>query len=330
MIRLVTTELTRLRWRRAVLVLLAAAVFVPALIGIGTAWDSRSYSTEEIEQAYAQAREQPGFEREVRVCEKHPRRYGLRSADACEEEIITWWSQLYREPLSLRSELHNSGVAVASILLAVLILVGTTFAGADWNTGSMSNQLLFEPRRLRVWWAKAIAVGLLAALVAVVVMTLYWVALSLVATSRDLDAPPGLTGEIAWMIARCSFLATVGALAGYALTMLSRSTVFTLGAMFAVSALGTLLVAALPLGADRGRWLPSTNVLAVIQGKARYWREPPLECNTGDPGSWDAAMRAACNGEGFVTLWQGLVYVIVPLVVIVALSLWSFRRRDVP
>ena len=29
----------------------------------------------------------------------------------------------------------------------MMLLVGTTFAGHDWNTGSMSNQLLFEPRR---------------------------------------------------------------------------------------------------------------------------------------------------------------------------------------
>ena len=42
-----------------------------------------------------------------------------------------------------------------------MLLLGTTFAGHDWNTGSMSNQLLFEPRRERVWLAKALAVGML-------------------------------------------------------------------------------------------------------------------------------------------------------------------------
>ena len=330
MMRLVATELTRLRWRRAVLVLLAAAILLPVLIGVGTAWNTRPYSPEEVEQAYAQVREDPAFADEVRVCERRPRQYGLQSGEQCEEEIITWWSDLHREPLDPRVELHSSGVAVASLLLTLLVLVGTTFAGADWASGSMSNQLLFEPRRLRVWNAKAIAVGLTAALLAGVVMTLYWAGIYALAASRDIEIPGTLTGEVAWMVARCTFLAAVGAIGGYALTVLSRSTVFTLGAMFAASVVSTFVVAVLPLGSDRERWLPTNNLLAIMQGKATYWREPPAECNTSDPGTWDAALRSACNGRASVTVWDGLVFVLVPFVVLVVLSLWSYRRRDVP
>ncbi len=36
-----------------------------------------------------------------------------------------------------------------------MVIAGCTFAGADWSSGSMTNQLLFEPRRGRVWLAKA-------------------------------------------------------------------------------------------------------------------------------------------------------------------------------
>lgn len=332
MIRLVRTELTRLRWRRAVIALIAAAVVVPLLIAVGTAWETRPHSEAEITQAREQARTQPGFDKEVRRCEKRPRRFGVPSASDCEEQVTQWWSGLGRQPLDLRSQLDESSIGAASIVLALLVLVGTTFAGADWMSGSMSNQLLFEPRRLRVWLAKGIAVGLVATLLAAVVMTVYWSALYGLATSRDIDAPPGLTGEVAWQIARCTFLASVGAIAGYALTMLSRSTVFTLGAVFAVSAAGSVLVAALPLGEDKGRWFPSTNLLAVMQGRATYYRSPPEEClaQGADPATWDAAMRLACNGSGIVTVWQGLIFVLVPVGLVVILSVSSFGRRDVP
>ena len=39
--RALRVELTRLRWRRAVLLLLVAAVVLPALLLAGTAWNSR-------------------------------------------------------------------------------------------------------------------------------------------------------------------------------------------------------------------------------------------------------------------------------------------------
>lgn len=330
--RLVLTELTRLRWRRAVVALVAAAVVVPLFIALGTTWETRPYSEADVVAAHEAARAQPGFDREVQRCEKRPRRFGVASASVCEEQVLEWWSSLYRQPLDLRSELRESGIGVASILLALLVLVGTTFAGADWASGSMSNQLLFEPRRLRVWLAKGIAVAIVAALLASVVMTLYWSALHGVAASRGIEVPDGLTGEAAWQVVRSTFLATVGAVVGYALTMLSRSTVFTLGAVFAVSTAGTFVVAALPLGDGKERWLPPTNLVAVMQGRATYYRPAPAECSiqAADPSTWDAAMRMACNGQGIITVWQGLWFVLVPAVLVVAASVWSFGRRDVP
>ena len=54
------------------------------------------------------------------------------------------------------TSLGIGGFETLVILLAILMmLAGTTFAGHDWASGSVSNQLLFEPRRPRVWAAKA-------------------------------------------------------------------------------------------------------------------------------------------------------------------------------
>ena len=48
--RLVRVELTRLRWRRAVLLLLVLAVAIPAFIGVAQAWSTRPVSEGEIAQ----------------------------------------------------------------------------------------------------------------------------------------------------------------------------------------------------------------------------------------------------------------------------------------
>ncbi len=329
MMRLIATELTRLRWRRAVAVLVASAFVVPLLIGVVTVWDSRPFSADEIATARARAVEQPSFQSEVRHCEKRPRSAGVQTADQCEEQVISWFADLHREPLNLRNELTNSSIGVASLVLILVVLMGSTYAGADWASGSMSNQLLFEPRRLRVWTAKALAVGLLAALLTSVVLTLYWLGLGGAAALRDLPLASGVLGEIAWMILRCTFLAIVGAVGGYALTMLSRSTVFTLGAMFAVAVGQTVFVAALPLGPGKERWLAPTNLLAVMQGRATYWTQAPAECAANEGDRFDAAMLQLCNGRALLGVWEALPFVLVPVVIVVALSVWSFGRRDV-
>ena len=69
-----------------------------------------------------------------------------------------------------------------------------------------------------------------------------------------------------------------------------------------------------------------------MQGRASYYRQPPVECSSPsvDPATWDAAMRAMCQGQAVLTVWQGLAFVLVPAVAVVATSIWSLGRRDVP
>src|SRR5690606_13693898 len=70
---------------------------------------------------------------------------------------------LDRQPLDLVSAIRDLGVAVPTILSVLLLLAASTYVGADWVSGSMSNQLLFESRRTRVWAAKAGVLALVAA-----------------------------------------------------------------------------------------------------------------------------------------------------------------------
>ena len=323
--RLLGVELTRLRWRRAVLLLLLACLVVPALIFAVTAWNTRPVSGDELaraQQQVEQMRSQTGFQRELRMCQQHPNRFGAASADECETQVgpqVAWF--VSRSPLDLRELSRGLWPTVIVLLSGLLMLLGTTFAGADWNSGSMSNQLLFEPRRLRVWGAKAAAVFVTAAATAAVTLLLFWGAFELLASARGIDTAPRVTSFIVHESMRGVVLAAFGALGAFALTMFFRSTVATLGVLFAVTLVGSLVLAALGVGEQ---WFPHVNVAAWVLDGVHYFVEPPLSCQT------VVREGADCSTRRTVTQGDAAAYLGVLLLVAVGLSMISFRRRDVP
>ncbi len=322
---LLGVELTRLRWRRAVLLLLVACFVVPGLIFAVTAWDTRPFSAEEVAAAQRQVdhlRADPDMARQIRSCEQHPERFGVRSADRCEAATgpqLSWF--LSRSPLDLDAASHDVGPTVIVILAGLLMLVGTTFAGADWNSGSMSNQLLFEPRRSRIWAAKATAVLLVALVVSAVVLALLWAAFALLASSRGIHTAPHVTSFIRGESVRGVVLAAGAALGAFALTMLFRSTVATLGVLFAVTLVASVLLAALRISQQ---WYPHVNVAAWVLDGYHYFVEPPIACQT------LVNEAADCSGRRTVTKGDAAVYLGAFLALAVALSAAAFRRRDVP
>lgn len=327
MIRLVEVELTRLRWRRAVKILLIACLAVPVIVFVVTAWTTRPVSAADLEQAQEMVereRAQPYFQRDLARCENRPQRWGVEDASQCEEMMgpqVNWF--LDRPQLDLAEAHRNQGLAVIVFLSGLLMLSATTFVGADWNSGSMSNQLLFEPRRIRIWLAKALAVMTTAAVAMGVVLAAFWAGMSLLAGSRDIQTAAVVVDRIQGSSVRAVIFVAAAALGAYAVTMLFRSTVFTLGALFAVVVVSSIVLAALGLSE---RWMPHTNVAAVILDGASYYREVPDECFMGrrPPEGLD------CRQTGRVDLSQAALYLGSFLAVAVALSLATFRRRDVP
>lgn len=326
--RALVVELTRLRWRRAVLLLLGAAVVLPALLLAGTAWETRPMSDADVEAVlddrYAQ--------REVARCERDPDRFmdldpasGILVADpaGCRELVAGWYGG--RSPLDPAGEQRGTLVAASTLVLLLLLLTGTTFVGHDWNTGSMSNQLLFEPRRVRVWLTKAAAVTLVALVLGTAVLAAYWTGLLTLAGSRDLVVQDGVRADGYEQVLRTGALAGATALAGYALTMLFRSTVATVGVVFGLAVASGALLGI--VGEGSGRWTPPLNVVATIQGEVTYYDDSalPPECFTGryEPDE-------GCDGTQVITAAQGSTYLGSLLALAVAGSLVSFRRRDVP
>jgi ABC-type transport system involved in multi-copper enzyme maturation permease subunit len=333
--RLVAVELTRLRWRRAVVILLAGCVVIPALLWAGLAWGTRPVSDAEIQRAKDTVAENSEVnQQEVERCVARPDDYGVPPDTAdpeqtCREsmgigtEDYRWY--LTRQPLDVAGERGGTGIAVISLLAALAMLVGTTFAGHDWNSGSMSNQLLFEPRRRRVWLAKAAAVFVTSLVVSALVLALWWAAVWLLAGVRDVQVSQHVWGTIAASAARGSLLAAGAAVAGYALTMFFRSTVATLGIMFAVAVAGQAVFVAV-LGESALRWVLPTNIAAFLLNGYRYYD------GSGGSDCVDLGNGAVECGGGMthVSLAFGATYLLVVLGVCVALSMWSFQRRDVP
>lgn len=330
MIRLLRVELTRLRWRRAILALTAVAVLVPAVVFVAVAWNTRPVSEAELQRVERQIAEeaaQPYIQRELQKCLKRPERYGMPpDADvqqACEEQVLPraeWY--LSRPQLDLREESREgSGVALVVVLGCVMLLVGTTFVGHDWNSGSMSNQLLFDPRRTRVWTTKALVVFAYGVVVSGLVLTAYWTGMHAVASARDIPLDPGELSGVYTQALRGTLLAGGAALGGYALTMLLRSTVATLGILFAVSIAAPLLLALLAFPGHQ-RLMPHNNGVAVINDGITF-------TDYSDPACLDGPSQDAdCVTE--ITRRDGAVFYGALLLAVGTPSVLHFRRRDVP
>lgn len=326
--QLLLVEVRRYLSRRAVLLLVAACVAVPTVIGVITILDTRPPSDAQI--ALEKERAEADYEEMISYCVENPQEYGIdagvtdvRARCEAQNPASDWYGYEYYDTLRLDDQQSNSGVAVASFLAILLLLAGTTFTGHDWNSGSVSNQLLFEPRRARVWSAKALVVAGGALVVAAVVMTAYWAVLGAVASSRDTLSDGDLLDalQMGW---RSAGVAAAASLLGFVLTMLFRSTVATIGILLGASVAGSLLLAAVGVSE---RWNPAVNLLALIDDGTTFYS--PDACSDGDDldHGFDG-YEDYCEEE--VTFGDASLYLGSFLLVGGVASFVSFGRRDVP
>lgn len=326
MVQLLRAELTRLRWRKAVLALMAAAIVIPIVILAALLWETRPVTQADLDNARIEMEESSAMG--IADCQKYPRHYGIRPKELTEEEVTQRCERragnsgdpedwIYRSELTVHeTREEGAGLAVATILTLIAALIGTTFAGHDWATGSMGNQLLFEPRRWRVWSAKFGAVVLGTTVMAAAALGVFWGGIWVATEVRDLTI-----GENQWWWTFTAALRSVVLVAGaaaaaYALTMLLRNTVGALGVVVG-AAVGSSILFAMLLGENAMRWMLSTNASAFVLGKVEYWVDSE-ECWRND------------DCTEVLTGPQSAVYLGAIVLVLVVASLLSFRRRDVP
>ncbi len=320
---LLSVELNRFRSRRATALLVLAAVLVAVAFVGATAWNTRPLTASDRSDAAAQAKlegQRPDLLQEVRACRAAPTDFLGPDATAadCEQALVPSAESYYpRDALNLSTVLTREGVGLALIVTVLMVIAGCTFAGADWSSGSMATQLVFEPRRTRVWLAKAAAVIIGSGLVAVVVLGGYWLALGAFAQARDIAVPSAHVSEVAWHVVRAVALAMGAGLGGFALTMIFRHTVATLALLFVYSVGGEIAVNLLPFE-GAGRWSVGNNVIGWLATHHRYL-DTTIDCTPGE----------RCSSMQVMTHLEAGLFLGILLLVAVAVSLLWFRRRDV-
>lgn len=321
--RLLAVELNRFRSRRAIALLSLAALVVAVVLVGATAWDTRPLTEADRTDAVAQAElegQRSEMLQEVRACRADPSGYlgPDATADDCAEALVPSAESYYpRDPLDLGDVLRSQGIGLALIVVGLMVIAGCTFAGADWSSGSLTNQLIFEPRRTRVWLAKAAAVVVGTGVLTLVVLSGFWLAVGLLAQARDITVPSSEVTEVAWHVARAVALSMGAGLGVFALTMVFRHTVATLALLFVYSVGGEIAVNLLPIE-GAGRWSVGNNVFGWLATNHRYF-DSTIVCTPGE----------RCSSMQVLTHLEAGAFLSALLVIAVAVSLVWFHRRDV-
>ena len=319
----VRVELARYRSRRVIALLLLLGALLAALVAAKSAWDTRPITSQEAATAKVNAdlaAQRADIKADLEKCLANPERYLGTGATAqtCRDNLTASpASYLPRKPLDLTGTLKGNGVGVALAVAGLLVIAASAFAGSDWASGSIVNQLLFEPRRTRLWVAKGIAVTIASAVVAAVTIGGFWLALYLVAVERDVPHGSGVMSDVGWHALRAVLFAMGASLGAFALTMLFRHSVATLALLFAYSVGGEILAVLVPID-DVGRWTLGNNVFGWLETRMQFF-DPSAGC----------ARRGNCKGFQHIGHLQGGLYLLVLMVIAVTLSLVVFRRRDV-
>jgi len=310
--RLFGAEMRRFLARRAVVLLLIAGIGLSLFIVGAELWHHRPVS----EAAMQAAQEQVETESQRRVvqrqyerCLEHPRRYGGNCNNVLPQ--LEWF--LSENPLEPLQSLKTVSLPIVVTLGFMALLAGTSFLGAEFSSGSISNVLLFEPRRWRVWLAKMAATGTVVGLVAIVTVVLGYGTITAFGMAwTDVS----YTGDQWWALAyralRVVLVIGGAALLGAALTAALRSTIAAVGLVLGYLLVGEALLRAVFIE-QTVRWLVSNHVSAFVDGRLKVIHYP------------EDGRRQVFRFH----LAESAIYLGVGMAVVLLISYLVFRQRDI-
>jgi ABC-2 type transport system permease protein len=323
---LVGVELRRLWWRRLTKVAVAAVVlFIGASVynaynastpeRLAQQLDSYRIMQQEAPRMIEECRKQQAIERD---------RSGDQTLDfGCDQQAQTPTLEQMGLTLPLADTITEGIAKTIALLLAfVALLLGASFVGAEFSTGSMGLWLTFQPRRLRVAASKLTAAAVGGAVVAVLGLVLTNLGARMVAVvnrpGSELELPPAppLEEPLAALGLRIVVLAVGAGVVGAALGLLLRHTAAIIGTVlgFAVVVEGIVMQAFL-----QGRlqqWSVLKNIEAFVEKGTTYFAE---SCG---PTSCDYTERT-------LTYTHGWVFLLVVALAVVLAGVAAFRSRDV-
>lgn len=275
MITLIGVEMRRGLARRSTRVLVAIALLGITIIGVSVFLTSRSgfdaagatgQAQSRYNQALADCVRSNGFGGEV----ASP---GLSLTEACARAIpspgrFVEDKRFHLTDLWALDTAEDSILQVTAVFLAIGALIGgATFIGGEWRWGTITTLLTWEPRRARVFLAKAFAAIVLTFLIGVVLQAL--VGLSVLPAAFWRGTTAGTDSEwfrgVAGAVLRVAGLASGAAVLGYAVASVGRNTAAALGVAFAYVSVFEALVRGLKPGWQR--WLIGENGATFLTGR---------------------------------------------------------------
>lgn len=202
------------------------------------------------------------------------------------------------------AEIRSALLGTSGPFLLLAWVIGASAIGAEWHAGTVTTELTWEPRRPRLFAAKALALAIVVFLGVLALQALLGAGLAVTAAVRGTtEGADGWFGAAIAVALRSGVLAVVGAAVGFSLAFVARNTAAALGAGFAYAAIVEPLLRAWRPGWTR--WLFFDNVSFFVTGEDLSF--PPLG-------------RSAAEA--------GLVLLLYSVLALAA-ALATFRRRDV-
>jgi ABC-type transport system involved in multi-copper enzyme maturation permease subunit len=268
--RLLLAEWRRIVARRVVrltVVLTLAGIVVGGIAAFASS-DSLSEATYEQRVAEAKA-QQEAADAAIEACLLD---HGVARGDEIPNEVADecFPAEPVGEVSDPRFDRHRlKGIlqGVSAVLALIGWALGASLVGAEFSSRGMTTLLTWEPRRRRVFLAKALAV--LVAMAALALAALVLVTLAMVPALVLHGAPVGpfdpTVASLAGTIGRGVALATLAAGIGFAIATIGRNTAIALGAGFAYIIVFEYVVGS---SIERWRrWLLLGNVIVFVSGE---------------------------------------------------------------
>jgi len=214
-----------------------------------------------------------------------------------------------KQPYAITVKLPDFGRAVAVICMILAFLIGASAAGAEWAAGTMQSLLYWEPRRVRVVFAKVLGLVVAAATAVVLAEALFTVAALIAAQTRGTTT--GLTSDL-WVSQALLVLRGIGgaafaAILGFSIAFAARLTAAAVAVGFVYFAVLEQLVVAWKL------WLGRYLIGPLLGG----WLNWGFKVETG------AGQPLTVSGQR-----AGATLALYAAAILAAATVW-FRRRDV-
>jgi hypothetical protein len=311
--RLLRSEFLRARSRRVVPMLIVGGL-IGIVIGLGiAAFYAHKPSAAQVASAQAQ------FQADYQRCLNGKYLGGNQAIDARYSSIEDVCSSAVTPELDaiMLRDVEQILQHTATFVILLGALLGASLGGADWTSDTMGTLLTWEPRRVRVFLTRALAVGLFAVAITLFLQLAFAVVFWLVTALRGVTTflPPHLFGDTLATMLRVSAMATAFALVAYVLAMIGRSTVSSLGVLFGYLILLEGVIAGFRQSIEGSLFVRAA--IVVIS------REPILTEPRGfsGPGVPEPIV--------LMDVTKAWVVVVIYVLVLGAASLVQFQRRDV-